>query len=163
LDEEAFLQKIPYPVTPTNLKGVYAGVAPPDDFDPNTASQSDLLKNGTLWRRPTAADPPSLRAVWQKVFSRKWLAQDRVMPVMEPQVGRVHILKRAPRKVGDMNYLGGAWAGAATFSGGSNQRRSRKRYGNHRFHWMVQAGQGFRGSAAVCRQKTDTLEKMDSG
>jgi hypothetical protein len=67
-DEEAFLQKLPYPVTPTNLKGAYAGVAPPDDFDPNTASPSELIKNGILWRRPTAADPPALREAWHRVF-----------------------------------------------------------------------------------------------
>jgi hypothetical protein len=118
-DEEAFLQKIPYRVTPTNLKGVYSVVAPPDDFDPNTASASELLKNGILWRRPTATDPPALREAWQKVFSRKWLAKDRVVPVFEPQVGRRHLLgKKAPRKISATNYLVGTWSGAATFSGG---------------------------------------------
>jgi hypothetical protein len=117
-DEQAFLQKIPYSVTPTNLKGAYAGTAPPDSFDPNTASAAELVKNGILWRRPTASDPPALRAAWQKVFSRKWLAQDRIIPVLEPQTGRRHILKKAPQKTGNMNYLGGAWSGAATFSGG---------------------------------------------
>jgi Peptidase A4 family len=118
LDEQAFLQKLPYPVTKTNLKGVYAGVAPPDDFDPNTASPSELIKNGILWRRPTAADPPALRAAWDKVFSRKWLAKDRVVPVLEPQLGRRHNLRKPLRKVSDTNYLGGAWSGAFADSGG---------------------------------------------
>lgn len=117
-DEQAFLRKIPYPVVPTNLKGVYAGVAPPDDFDPNTASPSELIKNGILWRRPTAADPPAFREAWQKVFSRKWLAKDRIVPTLEPQVGRTHILKKAPRKISDTNYLGYAWSGAVSFTGG---------------------------------------------
>ena len=118
-DEQAFLQKIPYPVTPTNLKGAYAGVAPPDDFDPNTASPSELIKNGILWRRPTATDPPALRAAWDKAFSRKWLAKDRVVPVLEPQVGRKRILKQRPlKKAIDGSYLGGAWSGAFADSGG---------------------------------------------
>jgi hypothetical protein len=67
---------------------------------------------------PTAADPPALREAWRKAFSRKWLAKDRVIPVLEPQTGRARILKKAPRKISDMNYLNGAWSGAATFSGG---------------------------------------------
>ncbi|HEY6347446.1 MAG TPA: G1 family glutamic endopeptidase [Bryobacteraceae bacterium] len=117
-DEQAFLQKLPYRVTPTNLKGVYAGVAPPDDFDPNTASPSELIKNGILWRRPTDADSPALRAAWQKVFSRKWLAKDRIVPVLEPQVGKRHILRKPLKKVTDTNYLSGAWAGGFTSSGG---------------------------------------------
>jgi hypothetical protein len=117
-DEEAFLRKLPYAVTKTNLKGVYAGVAPPDDFDPNTASPSDLIKNGILWRRPTAADPPALRAAWQKVFSRKWLAKDRIVPVLEPQVGKRHILRKPLKKVTEGNYVNGAWSGGFTSSGG---------------------------------------------
>lgn len=116
-DERAFLQKIPFNVTPTNLKGAYAGVAPPDSFDPNTASAAELVKNGILWRRPSAKDDPALRAAWQKVFSRKWLAKDRVVPVLETQVGKTHNLRKI-RKVSDGNYLDGTWAGAATASGG---------------------------------------------
>jgi hypothetical protein len=117
-DEQAFLQKIPYPVMPTNLKGAYAGVAPPDDFDPNTASPSELIKNGILWRRPSATDPPALRAAWDKVFSRKWLAKDRVVPVLEPQVGRKHILTKPLRKISDDTYSSGSWSGAYVNIGG---------------------------------------------
>jgi hypothetical protein len=114
-DEQAFLQQIPYPVTPTNVKGAYAGARLPDDFDPNTASATELIKNGILWRRPAANDPPALRQLWQKVCSRKW---QMVVPVLEPQVGRTHNLRKAPRKVSDTNYLNGAWSGGGTFSGG---------------------------------------------
>src|SRR5580658_4079577 len=117
-DEKSFLQKIPYAVTPANVKGAYAGVAPADDFDPNTASAAALIKNGLLWRRPAATDSPALQAAWKKTFSRKWLAKDRVVPVLETQVGRSHQLRRALTKTSDGNYLGYAWAGAATASGG---------------------------------------------
>jgi hypothetical protein len=117
-DEEAFLKKIPFRVVPTNLKGAYSVVAPPDDFDPNTASASELLKNGILWRRPTAADPPALREAWQKFFSRKWLAKDRAVPAFQPGRGRTHVLKTPPRKITDTTYASNAWSGAATLSGG---------------------------------------------
>ena len=118
LDEEAFKQKLPYSVVPTNLKGVYSVPAPSDDFDPNTASQSDLIKNGILWRRPTASDPQAVKEAWDKVFSRKWLAKDRVVPVFEQQVGRQHYLRKPLKKAANGSYIGGVWAGAGIFSGG---------------------------------------------
>lgn len=117
-DEKEFLQKLPYPVTSTSLKGVYVGTAPPESFDPNTATAAELVKNGILWRRPTPTNDPALKAAWDKVFSRKWLAADRIVPEFEPQVGRKHILRQALKKQKEGNYLGGAWAGAATASGG---------------------------------------------
>jgi hypothetical protein len=117
-DEKGFLQKIPYPVIPTNLKGVYASTAPPDDFDPNTASAAELIKNGILWPRPAATDHPALHEMWQKVFSRKRLAKDCILSGDEPQVGRTHILRKQPRKVGDTDYVNGNWSGAGTFKNG---------------------------------------------
>jgi hypothetical protein len=117
-DEQAFLRKLPYPVTPTNVKGAYSINPWPDDFDPNTASPQELIRNGILWRRPTADDPPALREAWRKVFSRKWLAKDRAVPVFERQLERTHILRKAPRAISNTNYLGGAWSGAGTFTGG---------------------------------------------
>jgi hypothetical protein len=117
-DEQAFLKKVPYTLTSTNLKGAYVVPAPPDTFDPNTASSADLIKNGVLWRRPAATDNPALLKAWQTVFSRKWLAADRIVPVLEPQVGKAHVLKKAPQKISDQTYLGYAWAGAGTFTGG---------------------------------------------
>lgn len=117
-DEEAFLRKIPFRVAPTNLKGAYSVAPPPDDFDPNTASPDELIKNGILWRRPTATDPPALHEAWQEFFSRKWLAKDREVPVFPPGIRRKHVLKKPPRKITDETYLSSNWAGAATMSGG---------------------------------------------
>jgi hypothetical protein len=116
-DEQAFLKKIPYPVVPTNVKGAYSGIAPPDDFDPNTATPAELLKNGLLFCRPTATDPPVLREAWQKVFSRKWLAKDRIIPVLEPQVGKRHVLKSPPKEIANKTYDTYNWAGAAGSGG----------------------------------------------
>jgi Peptidase A4 family len=117
-DEEAFLKKIPFRVVRTNLKGAYSVVAPPDDFDPNTASANELVKNGILWRRPVATDPAALQDAWHKAFSRKWLGKDREVPVFQPVVGRTHILKKSPGKVKDATFANFSWSGAATLSGG---------------------------------------------
>jgi Peptidase A4 family len=117
-DEQDFLRKIPFPVTPTNLKGAYAGIAPPEAFDPNMASASELIKNGILWRRPAAVDDPILQEAWRKVFSRKWLAKDRIIPVLASQIGRTHNLRKPPRKASDGSFLTSGWAGAATSFGG---------------------------------------------
>jgi peptidase A4-like protein len=117
-DEKEFLRKIPYPVTPTNLKGAYAMTGWPDSFDPNTASSAELIKNGILWRRPTANDEPALRQAWDKIFSRKWLAKDRIIPVLEPQVGTRHVLKQPPKALSEGSHNQGAWAGAYTNTGG---------------------------------------------
>ncbi|HVI08892.1 MAG TPA: G1 family glutamic endopeptidase [Candidatus Binatia bacterium] len=117
-DEEGFLKKIPFRVVPTNLKGAYSVVPPRDDFDPNTASADELIKNGILWRRPTASDPPALQQAWKKFFSRKWLAKDREVPVFPPGIKRKHISRRPPRKITDTAYVSANWAGAATSNGG---------------------------------------------
>ena len=108
-DEKAFLAKFPYKLQPTNLKGVYITPAPPDTFDPQTASQTEHSKIGLLWRKPDASEP-RLKAAWDKFFSRKWLAKDRIVPEMHPQIGRTHNLKVLPKKVTDTSYLGGVWA-----------------------------------------------------
>jgi hypothetical protein len=117
-DEQGFLQKIPYPVTPTDLKGVYAGMAPPDDFDPKTATAAELIKNGILWPTPTVTDHPALHELWRKVFSRKLLAKDCIISGDEPLAGRTHNLRKPPRRVGNTDYVGGAWSGAGTFKNG---------------------------------------------
>jgi Peptidase A4 family len=117
-DEDKFLQKSPVPLKPTNLKGAYISPAPSAGFDPNKASAAELIKNGVTWRRPGANDDPKLTAAWQKVFSRKWRPEDRIVPVLEPQPGKTHILKTQPRKVSDQNFLNGAWSGGGTRGGG---------------------------------------------
>jgi len=117
LDEEAFRKKIPYALVSTNLKGAFTTPAPPDAFDPKAASQLDLMKQGLLWRKPAAGDPPALQAAWNKFFSRKWLAKDRIVPEMHPQIGRTHNLKVQPKKQSDGTYLGTVWSGAGTKTG----------------------------------------------
>jgi hypothetical protein len=116
-DEQAFRAKIPYSLISTNLRGVYASPALPDDFDPNKASAAELIKNGLLWRRPTEKDDPALQKAWQQVFSRKWLAKDRIIPELHPQIGRSHVLKKPLKRGADTNFVNTAWSGAGTRGG----------------------------------------------
>ena len=116
-DVKAFHEKVPFKLVATNLKGAYTTPAPPDSFNPKTASQLELIKHGLLWRKPTAEDAPALHAAWDKFFSRKWLEKDRIVPEMHPQIGRTHNLKVLPTKVTDTNYNGTVWAGAGTKTG----------------------------------------------
>lgn len=113
---------LPYEVTPTNIPGAFAVVAPADDFDPRTASDADLIKHGVLWPRPGKADVPALHAAWDRFFSRPWRAQDRIVPRLEPQIGRTHNLRGAKRvedtSVFSYNWAGGALAGTWNFAAG---------------------------------------------
>jgi peptidase A4-like protein len=110
-DEEAFRKKIPHKLHPTHLKGVYSTPAPPEEFDPNTASRTELIKHGLLWRRPTSRDPPNALAAWDKVFSRKWLAKDRIVPAMHPRPGGKHYRTFRPNKLLGGPLTTNDWAG----------------------------------------------------
>jgi hypothetical protein len=117
-DEQEFLKKFPCPLIATNMKGAYSIPAHSDDFDPNTAKEDELTKNGVFWRRPAATDSPALMKAWQRVFSRKWLAKDRIVPKLEPQAGKTHNLRKPLRPVTDQNVVNSAWAGAGIRGGG---------------------------------------------
>jgi Peptidase A4 family len=117
-DEQAFRQKIPFSLINTNVKGAYTTSAPPDSFDPATASAAELVKQGILWRRPAATDSPGLKKAWQKVFSRKWLAKDRIVPELVTQFGKTHNLRKPLVKSADQNFLIGTWSGAGIRGGG---------------------------------------------
>ena len=94
---------------PTNVPGAFASPAPPEDFDPNTATPATLVKYGIFWRRPQASDDPRALAAWKKVFSRKWLAKDRIVPRLEPQLGKIHRL-RGLRKT-EAGFTSNNWSG----------------------------------------------------
>lgn len=115
--ERPFRRRVPYMLVATNLPGVYAGPTPPNDLDPNTASVSELVKSGLLWRRPSANDDPALQRAWQKVFSRKWLGEDRIVPELRPQFRKTHALKSPMRKMTDTSFVNSAWAGAGARGG----------------------------------------------
>jgi hypothetical protein len=120
LDEPAFRQRIPFRLETTNLRGAFVSPAPPENFDPNKASPSELVRHGLMWRRPTAKDDPELVKAWQKIFSRKWLAKDRIVPKLEPQVGKTHFLRKEPRRAADQSFLSGMWAGSGFRNGSWN-------------------------------------------
>jgi Peptidase A4 family len=103
--------RVPYELVPTTLAGAFITPAPPDDFDPSTESPAALIKHGFLWRRPGQGDDPGLRTAWERAFSRRWRAEDRLVPELEPQVGKTHNLRSAKRAA-DGTFTGGQWAGS---------------------------------------------------
>lgn len=119
-DETAFEKRFPYRLLPTNLEGVYAVPAPPDDFDPNTASAASLIKHGIPWRRPKPGDPPAFLAAWERVFSRRWLSKGRIVPVMEPVPGRTHELKSPVCREVNGTNSNASWGGCAISGGPSS-------------------------------------------
>jgi hypothetical protein len=116
-DEQTFLKRVPFTLTPTSLKGVYANPVPPDNFNPNTATQLQLAQYGLLWRKPSAADPPEIQKAWDNFFSHKWTAAGRIVPEQVPQIGVSHNLKKIPVKQSDGSYLGTVWSGAGANTG----------------------------------------------
>ncbi len=110
-DEEALLKKIPSLIA-TNLRGAFAIPALPDDFDPTTASEAELIRHGVLWGRPAADGNPALAKAWKRVFSRKRHARTHIVPELEPQVGKTHNLRRPLRQAAEGNFVNSAWAGA---------------------------------------------------
>lgn len=116
-DEPAFRKAFAFNLATTNLAGAYHIPAPPPAFNPKTASAAELVKQGFLIRRPTAQDPPALQEAFAKVFSREWQVKDRIVPVLVPQIGITHNLRKMPVKQKDSNFLGGAWAGAVVDKG----------------------------------------------
>jgi hypothetical protein len=115
-DDLALQRKTPYPLIPTNLKGVYTNPAPPDSFDPVRAPAADLVKYGLLWPRPAATDEPALVDVWNAVFSARWREKDRIVPALRPQSGKTHQIRRK-RRTTDGGFTSDAWAGGV-FTGG---------------------------------------------
>jgi hypothetical protein len=103
--------RVPYKLIPTALPGAFITPAPPADFDPNTASPAALIKHGFLWRRPGKGDAPVLRAAWERVFSRRWRPEDRIVPELKPQVGKTHNLRGA-RRLADGTNSSSVWAGS---------------------------------------------------
>jgi hypothetical protein len=107
---DALRKQLPFELHPTNLPGVFTTPAPPDDLDPNQASAASLVKHGIFWKRPQRGEDPRLVRVWDKAFWRKWLAKDRIVPILEPQKGKIHVL-RALKKTTETGYTSGNWAG----------------------------------------------------
>jgi len=105
----AFRKKLPHDLTTTNLAGAFSTPAPPRGFDPNTASVAALAKQGIYLRRPTAQDPPALRAAWDKIFSRNWRPEDRIAPHLVTRIGVTHN-RRTVRRT-DAVFASNNWGG----------------------------------------------------
>jgi hypothetical protein len=111
-NEQQFLDKLPSMVVPTNLNGVYSNPPLPDDFDAHKASQADLTRHGLLFHKPNASHPPEVHQVYNRFFSRQWLAKDRIVPHSEPNIGVTHLLKGDIKKQADSSWTNYSWAGA---------------------------------------------------
>src|ERR1700723_1859972 len=112
-DEQQFLAKLPYKVTPTNLSGVYSNPTLPDDFDPEGATQHDFTHHGLMFRKPDAEHTPKTHEMYQRFFSKQWLEKDRVIPESVPHIGVTHNFRgQLPMKTSNTNWLGNIWAGA---------------------------------------------------
>jgi hypothetical protein len=117
-DEKEFERRIPFKLIKTNLPGVYTTPAPAtDEYDLRTVKPSDLIRHGMILRRPDAKAEPRLRAAWDKVFGRKWLARDHVVPHMVPRPGRTHVLRQRPTKHQDGTFTQQIWSGAGINTG----------------------------------------------
>jgi hypothetical protein len=115
-DIEALRKELPFAIEPTNIPGIYHIPAPSDDFDPSTASQTELLRNGIYWRRPPVEDRARTEA-FESFFSRKWLAQDRIIPEFEIQPRKSHQLHTPATIHANGTYQSSDWAGALIASG----------------------------------------------
>jgi hypothetical protein len=116
-DVEAFGRKLPFKVEPTNIPGIYSIPAPPEDFNPLTASKHELIKHGILIRRPTEKDHRALLAAWDRFCTEHWPKMVRVNPKLESRsrVSRHPRLRLAKESAGpDTNDT---WAGAYNIGG----------------------------------------------
>jgi hypothetical protein len=109
-----FQHRLPFDVVPTNLQGVFTSLAPVPGFDPNTANSKELIRRALLWTRPGPDSDPHARAAWERVFSRRWKSEKRIMPLLRPQRGKTHIRKLLRRTEGAFtsnNWSGGSIQG----------------------------------------------------
>jgi hypothetical protein len=101
----------------TNLTGAFSSPAPPDSFRSEQRRRRPTGQARLLWRRPAATGEPALVSASNAVFSRTWLAKDRIVPQLDPQIGKTHALKKALTRVTDQNFVNSAWSGAGVRGG----------------------------------------------
>jgi hypothetical protein len=60
----------------------------PDDFDTHSASQADLTRYSLFSRELNASHPLEVHNVYSSIFPRQWLVKDRIIPNLEPNIGK---------------------------------------------------------------------------
>jgi hypothetical protein len=107
----SFRRALPYEIVPTNLPGAYWSPAPPENLSISEMDKQTRIKYGLLWRRPGSEDRQSVRAAWDKIFSRKWETKNRIVPKLEVQFGKTHQLKALKKT--ETGYTSNNWSGGA--------------------------------------------------
>jgi len=107
---EAFRAKLPFEVVATKLPGAFAGKALPAGFDLNTATPAALRAHGIFWNRPPPDADPRLVAAWKEAADRIRNVKEWLVPELEVQVGKRHVLGPVTRQ-SDGTYTGKVWSG----------------------------------------------------
>ena len=108
---ESFRKSLPFEVVPTNVEGAYATANLPTDHDVESPSRTTLLKRGIVFRKPGANDRPGVVKAWERAFGPQGLAEKAIVPVLQPQMGLTHHLRRPVAKV-NTAFTGTQWAGS---------------------------------------------------
>ena len=69
---ELLAKKLPFPIIPTAIEGVYTSPPWPKDFDLATATDSELKRHGIFFRRPGPNDDPRLHEASLELGGGKW-------------------------------------------------------------------------------------------
>ncbi len=99
------LQKLPFDLKPTSLKGVYSFVPPPKGTDLTKASRRTLLKHGVLMRRPDPDREPRLFGLWSRFVTDIWTEENFLSPTFGLPETIPHNLKGGLRQT-EGRYVG---------------------------------------------------------
>jgi hypothetical protein len=108
---ESFRKALPFDVVPTNVEGAYATTDMPKAHDLAAPSKTTLLKQGIVFRKPGANDRPGVVKAWDRAFGPKGLTEKTIVPILQPQMGKTHHLRK-PAEKGNTAFTGTQWAGS---------------------------------------------------
>lgn len=107
---ERFRAKLPFPTIATKLPGAFAGRPFPPEFDLNKATPAALRAHGVFWRRPAPNADPRLVAAWKEAADRAKSVKEWLVPELEVQVGKRHVLGPVTRQ-SDGVFTSSNWSG----------------------------------------------------
>ncbi len=100
-DLEGIRRSLPFKVIETNIPGVWSLPPLPEGFDPDTASDIELLKNGIFIPRPKPGDDPALAIPWERALSirRSLVVPKNLKVVSRPRRTRTTDVAKKPAAV----------------------------------------------------------------